>query len=233
MQHFVSSKQNKNTLVNFFFKSYWKYVLNACNSLFKIAHLQQLYTWKLAVCILFAPLIQIPEYFIVRHFTNIKRLKAGLRNLHRVRKAPSLSKYCVSLIPLCSSIHYPAYCMSAAVHIKVDFFFRVRCPEMQQKQSSLERQALLLFYGPILLSNVINEHINSTHYINSACVRVNVWGCVWLLVAAIQWSKAFACLWPSLCSFFPVSISLFPHRVVLHRVFFHENDSMNVPMSGS
>lgn len=42
------------------------------------------------------------------------------------------------------------------------FFFRVRCSEMQQKQSSLERQALLLFYGPILLSNVINEHINST-----------------------------------------------------------------------
>ncbi len=90
---------------------------------------------------------------------------------------------------------------------------------MQQKQSSLERQALLLFYGPILLSNVINEHVNFTHYINSACVRVNVWGCVWLLVASIQWAKAFACLWPSLCSFFPISISLFSHRVVVHRAF--------------
>ncbi len=114
--------------------------------------------------------------------------------------------------------------LSAILHVsssahKSWFFFRVRCPEMQQKQSSLERQALLLFYGPILLSNVINEHINFTHYINSACVRVNVWGCVWLLVASIQWAKAFACLWPSLCSFFPISISLFSHRVVVHRVF--------------
>lgn len=80
---------------------------------------------------------------------------------------------------------------------------------MQQKQSSLERQALLLFYGPILLSNVINEHINSTHYINSACVRVNVWGCAWLLVAALQWAKAFACLWPSHCRFSPFSLALF------------------------
>lgn len=92
---------------------------------------------------------------------------------------------------------------------------------MQQKQSSLERQALLLFYGPILLSNVINEHINSTHYINSACVRVNVWGCVWLLVAAIQWAKAFACLWPSLCStpLHPIFPSL-TRCVVVHFVLF-------------
>lgn len=116
--------------------------------------------------------------------------------------------------------------VSSSAHKSWFFFFRVRCPEMQQKQSSLERQALLLFYGPILLSNVINEHINSTHYINSACVHVNVWGCVWLLVAAIHWAKAFACLW----------LSLFSHRVVLWCIVFfpsHENDSMNVPMSGS
>lgn len=62
------------------------------------------------------------QNLLVRRFTNIKRLKAGLRNLHRDRKAPSLSKYRLSLIHLCSSIHYPPYCMSAAVHIKVDFF---------------------------------------------------------------------------------------------------------------
>ncbi len=53
-QRFVSSKQNKNTTCRHLFlnnlsvyenmfidKSYWKYVLNACKSLFKTAHLQQ------------------------------------------------------------------------------------------------------------------------------------------------------------------------------------------------
>ncbi len=128
---------------------------------------------------LFASSIQIPESFS-QAFYKHQKAKGRFEKSASWSKG-SLTQQVLSLFNSSMLLHT----LSAILHVsssahKSWFFFRVRCPEMQQKQSSLERQALLLFYGPILLSNVINEHINFTHYINSACVRVNVWGCVWL-----------------------------------------------------